>query len=111
MAAKLLVAKLPDAPAVRCSALVLPGLVVQVTRRLLPSGATDVMRNAEALLVGSVPARNSARLLCPSPSASWEVSAALFLFRPKASSHQSGILSLSKSTMFSPLRIRLLLPL
>src|SRR5204862_1706 len=53
MAEKLLVAKLPAAPAVRCSALVLPGLVVQVTRRWLPSGGKGVMRNDEAR-VGAV---------------------------------------------------------
>src|SRR6058998_109265 len=67
--AKLLV-KLPAVPAVRSSALVLPVPVIHVTRTLSLSRAMVVMRKAEALLVASVPARNSAKLFCPSPSGS-----------------------------------------
>src|SRR5438876_11851453 len=70
MAAKLLVLKLPDTPAVRCSALVLPKTVVHVTRRLVLSHVMETMRKAETLLVGSVPLTNSAKLFCPSPSGS-----------------------------------------
>src|SRR3989442_1375525 len=44
--------------------------IAQVTRRLLPAGGIAVMRNTEALLVGLVPTRNSARLFIPSPSGS-----------------------------------------
>src|ERR1017187_4439454 len=57
-------------PAVRCSAFVLPLPMVHVTVTLLPVRVRLVMRNAAVLLVGSVPARNSCRLLIPSPSAS-----------------------------------------
>src|ERR1017187_2329627 len=68
---KLFVAYVPaPAPAVHCKALVLPVPVIQLIRTLLPVFTTLVMRNAEALLVGSVPARYSCRLLIPSPSAS-----------------------------------------
>src|ERR1043166_3723226 len=62
--------KLPLAPAVRSSALVLPGPIIHKTRTSLPSRATEVTRNEDALLVGSVPTRDSCKLDRPSPSAS-----------------------------------------
>ena len=70
MAAKLFVLKLPLVPAVRWSALVLPLPIVHVTRMLVATRVIDVMPKNEALLVGSVPARNSCRFVNPSPSAS-----------------------------------------
>src|ERR1017187_5540428 len=57
-------------PAVRCSALVLPLPIVHVTATLLPVRVRLVMRNADAPLVGLVPAKYSCKLLIPSPSAS-----------------------------------------
>ena len=71
MVRKLLVLKLPlAAPVARCNAFVLPLPIVHVTRRLFTVLVIAVMRNPDALLPGSVPARNSFRLLRPSPSLS-----------------------------------------
>src|SRR5438552_3195670 len=62
LAAKSLV-KLPAAPAVRSSALVLLMPVCHVTRMFVLTGVMAVMPKKEALLVGSVLARNSGRFV------------------------------------------------
>src|ERR1017187_5987530 len=68
---KLFVEKFPmPSPGAACKALVLPLPIVHVTSRLAPVRVTLVIRKADALLVGSVPARYSCKLLNPSPSAS-----------------------------------------
>src|SRR5882724_10487814 len=65
--------------------------VIHVTRMSLASFAIAVMRKAEALLVGSVPLRNSARLFCPSPSGSAVGAALGHVTQPKYwNCHKSG---------------------
>src|SRR5262249_49481465 len=56
--------------AVACTTFVEPPPVVHVIAMSLPCGCTEMIRKPEALLFGSVPARNSARLFMPSPSGS-----------------------------------------
>src|ERR1017187_687499 len=70
-------------PAVDCTTLVVPPAVLHVTTTSLPDGNTEVICNPDALLVGFVPARNSARLFWPSPSGSAFAAAAGLVVLPK----------------------------
>jgi hypothetical protein len=70
-------------PVFTCTTLVYPPAVVQVTSTSLPCVVTEVICKPEALLVGLVPARNSAKLFWPSPSGSALAAAAGFVVLPK----------------------------
>src|SRR6059036_3332244 len=69
--------------AAACTALVRPPAVVQVIFTSLPWGTMEMICNAELLLVGDVPARNSLVLLWPSPSESASPAACGQLVQPK----------------------------
>src|ERR1022692_3014910 len=80
---KLVVYEPSTSPAFTCTTLVLPPAVAHVTRISAPWGVTEMMWKNEALLVGSVPERNSQRLLQPSPSGSAFCAAAGLVVLPK----------------------------
>src|SRR5438477_5868211 len=70
-------------PLVACTTLVFPPAVAHVTRMSEPCDVTAVIWKQEALLVGSVPVRNSQRLSQPSPSGSAFDAAAELVVLPK----------------------------
>src|SRR5216683_2619451 len=71
-------------PTLACTTLVRPPDVAQLTTTSLPDVVvTDVMCKYDALLVGSLPDRNSHRLLHPSPSGSAVATAAGLVVLPK----------------------------
>src|SRR2546426_6341006 len=70
-------------PFVACKTLVLPPAVAHVTSTSAPCVTMEVIRKLDAPFVGSMPARNSQRLLQPSPSGSAAGSAAGLLVLPK----------------------------
>src|SRR5208282_5795321 len=70
MSVKLVAYEPAPSPVAACTTLVCPPAVCQVTTIFVPCGVTDVMWKTDALLVGLVPAKNSARLFWPSPSGS-----------------------------------------